>query len=622
MLLLALIILVVVLATSSSSDRSTVSFSYNPVKLIVLSLILSIVLVISAISSCPLDLTVSLFSGLYQTSYVTLAFDLLLFVSSALVLTSWPQFKSNKYLSHFNNFKMNDYSLIVLFSIIGGSFLLASNDLISLYLALELQSFGVYVLTTLYRDSESATSGGMKYFFLGALSSALILLGSAILYTYLGLTQFESIYILSSVPTNTIDQIGLNFGLLLILIGLLFKVAAAPFHSYAPDVYDGAPTQVTIWLTTIPKLSLFGLLLVLQPLGTLLSNSVELFNLVPWTDLLLLSTLLSFIIGSVIGLGQYRIKRLLAYSTIGHVGFILLGLASHSTQSLESTFFYLGQYTFTTINVFLILIAFGIAINGKKSNNNYDIQFIKDLSGQFLHNPALSLSLSLCLFSMAGVPPLLGFFGKQIILQASLYSGYNWLALVGIITSVISAYYYLKIVRTLFFESNDSTDNFNDNIVEINSVHSFAISLLTLTLLVYIINPSLVLNNMNSLTLLFIVVPVLIAVLLFLNLLLAIHKPDAEKVTPYECGFSPVEGQTRTPFTIQYYLVGILFLVFDLEILLFFPLSVSLYQVSSYGFTIAVLFFSVLTIGFIYELSRNVLHFTDQRSAFATAVRR
>ncbi|TIC72264.1 hypothetical protein E3Q00_04174 [Wallemia mellicola] len=622
MLLLALIILVVVLATSSSSDRSTVSFSYNPVKLIVLSLILSIVLVISVISSCPLDLTVSLFSGLYQTSYVTLAFDLLLFVSSALVLTSWPQFKSNKYLSHFNNFKMNDYSLIVLFSVIGGSFLLASNDLISLYLALELQSFGVYVLTTLYRDSESATSGGMKYFFLGALSSALILLGSAILYTYLGLTQFESIYILSSVPTNTIDQIGLNFGLLLILIGLLFKVAAAPFHSYAPDVYDGAPTQVTIWLTTIPKLSLFGLLLVLQPLGTLLSNSVELFNLVPWTDLLLLSTLLSFVIGSVIGLGQYRIKRLLAYSTIGHVGFILLGLASHSTQSLESTFFYLGQYTFTTINVFLILIAFGIAINGKKSNNNYDIQFIKDLSGQFLHNPALSLSLSLCLFSMAGVPPLLGFFGKQIILQASLYSGYNWLALVGIITSVISAYYYLKIVRTLFFESNDSTDNFNDNIVEINSVHSFAISLLTLTLLVYIINPSLVLNNMNSLTLLFIVVPVLIAVLLFLNLLLAIHKPDAEKVTPYECGFSPVEGQTRTPFTIQYYLVGILFLVFDLEILLFFPLSVSLYQVSSYGFTIAVLFFSVLTIGFIYELSRNVLHFTDQRSAFATAVRR
>ena len=127
---------------------------------------------------------------------------------------------------------------------------------------------------------------------------------------------------------------------------------------------------------------------------------------------------------------------------------------------------------------------------------------------------------------------------------------------------------------------------------------------------------------MNSLTLLFIVVPVLIAVLLFLNLLLSIHKPDSEKVSPYECGFSPVEGQTRTPFTIQYYLVGILFLVFDLEILLFFPLSVTLYQVSTYGFTIAVLFFSVLTIGFVYELSRNVLHFTDQRSAFASAVRR
>ena len=497
MLLLALILLIVVLATSPASDRSTITFN-NPIKLTVLSLLLAIGLVINCISSSPLDLTVSLYSGLYQTSFVTLGFDLLLFLNSALVLISWPQFKSNSYLDHFNNFKMNDYSLIVLFSIVGGSFLLASNDLISLYLALELQSFGVYVLTTLYRDSESATSGGMKYFFLGALSSALILLGSAILYSYLGLTNFESIYILASVPANSLDQIGLNFGLLLILIGLLFKVAAAPFHSYAPDVYDGAPTQVTIWLTTIPKLSLFGLLLVLQPLGTLLSGSTQFFNLIPWQDLLLFSTLLSFIIGSVIGLGQYRIKRLLAYSTIGHVGFILLGLATHSSQSLESTLFYLGQYTFTSINVFLILIAFGISLNGSKSNNNFDIQFIKDLAGQFHSNPALSLSFSLCLFSMAGVPPLLGFFGKQIVLQASLYSGYYWIALVGIVTSVISAYYYLKIVRTLFFESNNSSSD-NENIVIINPIHSFIISLLTITLLVYILNPSLVLNSMHLL---------------------------------------------------------------------------------------------------------------------------
>ena len=351
-------------------------------------------------------------------------------------------------------------------------------------------------------------------------------------------TIYKLIYTGGVTPKNpnTIDQIGLNFGLLLILIGLLFKVAAAPFHSYAPDVYDGAPTQVTIWLTTIPKLSLFGLLLVLQPLGTLLSNSVELFNLVPWTDLLLLSTLLSFVIGSVIGLGQYRIKRLLAYSTIGHVGFILLALAINTEQSIDSLIFYIIQYTITNLNIFLIILGLSYIIKNSKLhyNNSFpviqsvkDIKFISEFKGQFFLNPLLSLSLSICLFSMAGMPPLIGFFSKQFVLYSAMQSGYYFIAIVAILVSVVSASYYLKIIRVLHtsvenpeleLNTNSKSSVYLPNDVNISNIsnsnnfsvknvnlltnfHSFLISSLTLSILLFILKPSIILNITQVLSL-------------------------------------------------------------------------------------------------------------------------
>src|SRR5271156_3371492 len=292
-----------------------------------------------------------------------------------------------------------DYSIIVLFSILGSSLLISSFDLISLYLSIELQSFGLYVLSTLYRDSESSTSAGLKYFLLGGLSSCLILLGSGLIYSYTGVTNFESLYLLNSI--SDIDQQyviqGLSLGLIIIFVGFLFKIAAAPLHNWSPDVYDGTPTIVTTWLTIIPKISILIFLLELQSqigiiggiktkiisstgylttvdsmpsllpieglasLGTTLSASLApvavVIGLPVLKTLLLISSILSLIIGSLLGLAQIRIKRLLAYSTISHIGFLLLALAINTEQSIDSFLFYLIQYTITNLNVFLIILA-------------------------------------------------------------------------------------------------------------------------------------------------------------------------------------------------------------------------------------------------------------------------
>ena len=247
------------------------------------------------------------------------------------------------------------------------------------YLCIELQSFAVYILATLYRNSESATAAGLKYFLLGGLSSALILLGSSIIYSNTGLTNFEGIYnLLSVIVDNTNNEqnevvLPVIFGLLLIGSGFLFKVSAAPFHNWAPDVYDGTPTIVTSWLSTMPKISIFVFLL---ELITGLQGSLECISLNTmsdftgnyfagniWKNLLLAASLLSLVLGTVLGLSQYRIKRLLTYSTISHVGFLLLALAINTEESVESFLFYIIQYSLTNVNVFLILLAFGYSIN-------------------------------------------------------------------------------------------------------------------------------------------------------------------------------------------------------------------------------------------------------------------
>lgn len=377
---------------------------------------------------------IGIYSGFFQVTTISQLIEIFLFIIGGGILIAWPQ-RSIKELHNLSfppvaseglsertrlsesrigtslprgggslpSCGATDYSLVVLFSSLGSSLLISSYDLISVYLSIELQSFGLYVLSTLYRDSESSTSAGLKYFLLGGLSSCIILLGTGIIYSYTGTTNLESLYIINSVIDVNQQYIiqGINLGLSLIFIGFLFKIAAAPLHNWSPDVYDGTPTIVTTWLTIIPKIAILFILLELQiklgsfgPLGgglktILINNSGYLLNFnlgainsifnLNFTPLplgaaedslarfglggdnilktlLLISSTLSLIIGSLLGLAQIRIKRLLAYSTISHIGFILLALAVNTEQSIDSFIFYIIQYTITNLNIFLVIL--------------------------------------------------------------------------------------------------------------------------------------------------------------------------------------------------------------------------------------------------------------------------
>jgi len=545
---------------------------------------------------------IGIYSGLFHVTIISQLLEVFLLLIGSLILISWPIInnnnKSNSLIENINTNKVSltyqlsqnrikinyatEYSLVVLFSTLGASLLISSCDLISMYLSIELQSFGVYILATLYRDSESATSAGLKYFLLGGLSSCIILLGASLIYTYTGLTNFESIYSLIYVSYNNNIIQGLSLGFILIIIGFLFKIAAAPLHNWAPDVYDDSPTIVTIWLTIMPKISILILLLELQTqiglLGDIYSNDfqsnlTELYNqsisniniyegitiiigdntIYVLKILLLISSLLSLIIGTIVGLAQTRIKRLLAYSTISHIGFILLALVINTEQSIDSLIFYIIQYSITNLNTFLIIIALGYIIqqsiiknipyniNSHLINNYYknkelknrktinDIRYISELKGQFFSNPLLSLSLSVCLFSMAGIPPLIGFFAKQFVLYSAIQKGYYFISIVAILVSVISASYYLKIVKVLHTnpeeeedkEENISLDEYSNNLLIednklnnhvlnnnyessnplLNHLHSFSISSLTLTIILFVLKPSIILNSTQLLSL-------------------------------------------------------------------------------------------------------------------------
>jgi NADH-ubiquinone oxidoreductase chain 2 len=431
---------------------------------------------------------IGIYSGLFHVTFVSQQLDTFILLLSSLILIPRPNnfysfgFKKasnfisilkeikekkeniNSFISSINQVNRylpsvalaGHYSLIILFSTLGSLLLVSSADIVSMYLSIELQSFGLYILATLYRDSKLATSAGLKYFLLGGLSSCLILLGAGLIYTFTGLTNLESIYSLISVSySNSISQ-GFTLGLFIIMVGFLFKIAAAPLHHWAPDVYDESPTIVTIWLTIMPKIAIliFLLEIIIGGFGLTTSYSTldspdlstiirsytsfeeakDFLSALPMLkNLLLLSSLLSLLIGTILGLVQSRIKRLLAYSTISHIGFILLALAVNTEQSIESFIFYIVQYSLTNLNTFLIILALGYIIHYsisfiENSNNRSrkfnilndklllslpaalpshsssekDIRFISELTGQFISNPLLSLSLSICLFSMAG----------------------------------------------------------------------------------------------------------------------------------------------------------------------------------------------------------------------------
>lgn len=433
-------------------------------------------------------------------------------------------------------FKILEYSLLILFVLCGAIFLMSINDIISIFISIELQSYGLYLLSSVYRDSESSTRAGLTYFLLGGLSSCFILLSQGLIYINSGNTNLENIYVLCNINALSTDifdttndytnivynQFYINMSLIILSIGFLFKVSAAPFHFWSPDVYDGVPTIVTTFIAIIAKVSI---LIFLLQLVHFTNNTYVESSSYSWNKNLLMSSLFSLIIGTVLGLTQFRIKRLYAYSTISHLGFILLALSINSIESIQAFIFYLIQYSISNLNAFIILLSTGyflVNFGAQKGYtnlievNNSPLQLVSQVKGLYKLNVVLALSFGLTLFSFLGVPPLLGFFGKQMVLSAALDSGYIFMCLVAILTSVISAVYYLLVIKRMFFEDSDYINyteinfsskkdlksyNIQHNYVRLSSSLTVIISILTLVTLVFMFVPTESLNLIKILSL-------------------------------------------------------------------------------------------------------------------------
>nr|QIM59406.1 NADH dehydrogenase subunit 2 [Tolypocladium sp.] len=478
-----IISIIALLLSNAVNIRRDISILYNRIAMLIL-----IYCILNDLSSLTVVTKgIGLHGGLLLVTNITQIFHIFLFIVSILILTLTSFYPRKVWVSEYSSIKdlllykfvyyntkiinkmgehlkIIEYPLILLFIITGAIFLMSTNDLVSIFLAIELQSYGLYILSTVYRNSELSTTGGLIYFLLGGLSSCFILLGTGLLYANSGSTSLDGLYIITSISDISSTDLWykpyyINLSLVIFTIGFLFKVSAAPFHFWSPDVYDAIPTIVTAFVALIAKISIFILLL---QLVYYTNNS---FSEMGWTFILLMSSLFSLIVGTVVGLTQFRIKRLFAYSTISHLGFLLLALGISSIESTQAFIFYLTQYTISNLNAFVILIAIGFSLYCYTSDNkeheelmdktNSPIQLVSQLKGYFYINPILALSFAITIFSFVGVPPLVGFFGKQMILSAALDKGLVFLSLVAILTSVIGAVYYLSIIKEMFFSKPD-----------------------------------------------------------------------------------------------------------------------------------------------------------------------
>ena len=467
--------LITLLISNAITLRRDKSILYS--RVVMSSLALTSALAFNNLHIRALGQGIGLYGGLFNISVFSQTFNIFIFLITSLILTLtafYPRkvhiaekesiFKLfmlkllyNKNLISNKNgeqFRIIEYPLIITFVICGAIFLISTGDLISIFLSIELQSYGLYIICTLYRDSESSTASGLTYFLLGGLSSCFILLGSGLLYINSGATSLDNIYVIASISEMglyasapySIYFLNMNIAFIIMFTGFLFKVSAAPFHFWSPDVYDGIPTIVTTFVAIIAKLSIFAFFL------ELIFYTDFYFS---WKVVLLLSSLLSLIIGSVLGLTQFRIKRLLAYSTINHIGFILLALSVNSVESIQSFIFYILQYSICNLNAFMILVSIGFSLyiyvyKEKQENsdlidkNNSPIQLINQIKGYFHINTYIALSLAITIFSFVGIPPIIGFFAKQMVLSAALDAGYVFMVIIAILTSVIGAGYYLN----------------------------------------------------------------------------------------------------------------------------------------------------------------------------------
>ncbi len=331
-----------------------------------------------------------------------------------------------------------EYPILVLFAALGMSLMVSASDMITLYIGLELNSLAAYVLAAFIRNDERSAEAGLKYFVLGALASGIMLFGMSLIYGFTGTTSFAGISAALDASTGGGLGMGALFGITFVLAGLAFKISAVPFHMWTPDVYEGAPTPVTMFFATAPKVAALALTMrvALDAFGSQADT---------WRQIVIFAALASIVVGALGAIGQQNIKRLLAYSSINNVGFMLIGLAAATPQGASAMLVYLAIYVAMSVGGF-------VAVLMLKDADGEPVENIADLAGLSRHRKVLSLCLAMIMFSLAGIPPLFGFWGKFVVFQSAVSAGLVPLAAIGIAASVIGAFYYIKIVKILYFD--------------------------------------------------------------------------------------------------------------------------------------------------------------------------
>lgn len=419
-LLLAIGSMVLLIVGVFLGDKSAKQIAYASVALLVAALALVVV--------GPSAGRASLFDGAFEIDGFAAFAKVIIFAAAAIAILMSHQFIDGEKGGRF------EYPVLIVLAAFGMALMVSANDLISLYMGVEMQSLALYILAAFNRDSKRSTEAGLKYFVLGALSSGLLLYGASLVYGFSGSTSFEDI---ARVAAANSDNPGLIIGLVFLICGLAFKVSAAPFHMWTPDVYEGAPTPVTAFFAAAPKLAamaLFARALVVSFPGVLDD----------WQPVLAMIAVASMLVGAFSAIAQTNIKRLMAYSSIGHMGYALVGLAAGTREGVTAVLIYMAIYVAMTIGAFACILM--MRRRGGMTES------IDDLSGLTKTNMPLAVILTLLLFSLAGVPPLAGFFGKWFVFFAAVDAGLVWLAVVGVLASAVSAFYYLRIVWFMWFD--------------------------------------------------------------------------------------------------------------------------------------------------------------------------
>ncbi|MEO1251628.1 MAG: NADH-quinone oxidoreductase subunit NuoN [Pseudomonadota bacterium] len=401
-------------------DKSTPQISMASIALLVLAAGLALF----GPSAAP----ASLFDGAFEIDAFAKFAKVIIFIAAAIAIQMSARFFEGDAAQRF------EYPVLIVLAAFGMSLMVSANDLISLYMGVETQSLALYILASFNRDSRRSTEAGLKYFVLGALSSGLLLYGASLVYGFSGSTQFSDI---ARVAMSEDNNIGLVIGLVFLISGLAFKVSAAPFHMWTPDVYEGAPTPVTAFFAAAPKLA--GMALFARALVVSFPGVID-----DWQPIIAIIAVASMAIGAFSAIAQTNIKRLMAYSSIGHMGYALVGLAAGTAEGVSAVLVYMAIYVAMTIGAFACILM--MRRRGGMTES------IEDLSGLTKTNMPLAVVFTILLFSLAGVPPLAGFFGKWFVFFAAVEAGLVWLAVVGVLASAVSAFYYLRIVWFMWFD--------------------------------------------------------------------------------------------------------------------------------------------------------------------------